>query len=480
MPSFGEVFFDERGQERVLRVTWHEGTLVLSLWRGEMCTASFRMPMSDVGRLVDTLDEGFVEAGGQYPDEVGEPVHAEQPPQDEPQAYGEYPGTGQYARPRPEDYAQPQHYPDPAGHVPSAPSVPSPLDEPRQVAALGPNDVLVARGVVPPPMDRPDRPDRPQDRMPPGYGSSDAVPRENMIVNDSLPYGQPQPVEPLGAGPAPGVPGEPAYQLSGDRYPPAQPPYGAQQPDPYAAPVQPDPYAAPPVQQRPDPYAGPADRFGAQQPDPYGVPPQPRPVDPFAPPEGRQKPAAPFTPRPDQFFGQFADSAQRPEPDSYGQGQQNSTDPFGFAAQQQAAYGNAQADQYGGGYPPPSQPDPYAFGAQQPHQSHQAHQAGHPADLRDLYGSPPAYPQQDVDPSDPLGLLGQAAPDQRLPRPYVQETPHSTGERLRPEQRYDEQRYDERYDDRRRDERQYDDGRQYEGGRREGRRRDDRDEHRDW
>ncbi len=495
LPSFGEVFFDERGQERVLRVTWHEGTLVLSLWRGEMCTASFRMPMSDVGRLVDTLDEGFVEAGGQYPDEVGEPARAEQPPQDEPQAYGEYPatgeypGTGQYARPRPEDYAQPQQYPDPAGHVPS------PLDEPRQVAALGPNDVLVARGVTPPPMDRSDRS---QDRMPPGYGSSsDAVPRENMIVNDSLPYGQPQPVEPLGTGP---VPGEPAYQLPGDRYPPAQPPYGAQQPDPYAAPVQqpdpyaappvsqqPDPYAAPPAQQRPEPYAGPADRFGGRLSDQYGVPPQaqpqsqpqsqpqPRPVDPFAPPESRQKPAAPFTPRPDQFFGRFAESAPpapRPEPDPYGQGQQNSTDPFGFAAQQQAAYGNAQADQYGGGYPPPAQPDPYAFGGRQPHQ------AGHPADLRDLYGSPPAYPQQDVDPSDPLGLLGQAAPvapDQRLPRPYVQDPPpHSTGERLRPEQHYDE-----RYDDRRRDDRQYDEGRQYEGGRREGRRRDDRGD-RDW
>jgi hypothetical protein len=478
LPSFGEVFFDERGQERVLRVTWHEGTLVLSLWRGEMCTASFRMPMNDVGRLVDTLDEGFVEAGGQYPDEVGEPVHEGRPAQDEPQAHGEYPGTGQYARPRPEDYAQPQQYPDPAGHVPS------PLDEPRQVATLGPNDVLVARGVVPPPVDRSDRSDRPQDRVPPGYGppdtppgygppdvsagygSSDAVPRENMIVNDALSYGHSQPVEPLGAGP---VPGEAAYQLPGDRYPPAQQPapYGVQRPDPYAAPVpQPDPYAAPPVQQRPDPYAGPADRFGAQGPDPYGVPPQPRPVDPFAPPEARQKqPAAPFTPRPDQFFGQFAEPAQRPEPDSYGQGQQNSTDPFGFAAQQAAAYEASQADQYGG-YPAPSQPDPYAFGAQQPHQ------AGHPADLRDLYGSPPAYAQQDVDPSDPLGLRGQAVSDPRLPRPYVQEPPHSTGERLRPEQRYDE-----RYDDRRRDEPQYDDRR------REGRRRDDRGdrgEQRDW
>ncbi|WP_432923677.1 hypothetical protein ACQPZZ_27240 [Microbispora sp. CA-135349] len=68
LPSFGEVFFDARGQDRVLRVTWHDGTLVLSLWRGEMCTASFRMPMNDVGRLIDTLDDGFAEAGGEEQD----------------------------------------------------------------------------------------------------------------------------------------------------------------------------------------------------------------------------------------------------------------------------------------------------------------------------------------------------------------------------------------------------------------------------
>src|SRR5688572_306393 len=88
LPSFGEVFFDARGQERCLRVTWHEGTLVLSLWRGEMCTASFRMPMDDVGRLLDTLDEGFTEASGDQPavpdQEAGTEV---------------IPGTGQYQRP---------------------------------------------------------------------------------------------------------------------------------------------------------------------------------------------------------------------------------------------------------------------------------------------------------------------------------------------------------------------------------------------
>ncbi|MFC7649799.1 hypothetical protein ACFQX6_62760 [Streptosporangium lutulentum] len=168
---------------------------------------------------------------------------------------------------------------------------------------------------------------------------------------------------------------------------------------------------------------------------------------------------------------QFPAPGHQPRADSYApQGQQHSTDPFGFAAQQQqqSAY-PAQADPYG--YPAPAQPDLYSFGAQQPGPQ-QSPQAGHPADLRDLYGSPPAY-QQDVDPSDPLGLRGQQ-PEQLAPRPYVQESSHSTGERLRPEQRYDEQRYDER----RHDEQGYDERR--DGRRRDERRRDERDERRDW
>src|SRR3954468_14089230 len=83
LPSFGEVFFDARGQDRVLRVTWHDGTLVLSLWRGGMCTAGFRMPMNDVGRLIDTLDEGFADAGGLVQDATTGPFpkHAEEHPE---------------------------------------------------------------------------------------------------------------------------------------------------------------------------------------------------------------------------------------------------------------------------------------------------------------------------------------------------------------------------------------------------------------
>lgn len=116
LPSFGEVFFDARGQERCLRVTWHEGTLVLSLWRGEMCTASFRMPLDDVDRLIDTLDEGYAEATGET--QPGEADAAAPDP-----AAEAIPGTGTYHRPA----QRPPH-------------------EERPAAPLGPNDVLVARG----------------------------------------------------------------------------------------------------------------------------------------------------------------------------------------------------------------------------------------------------------------------------------------------------------------------------------------------
>lgn len=110
LPSFGEVFFDARGQDRVLRVTWHEGTLVLSLWRGEMCTASFRMPMADVDRLIDTLDEGLAEVDGHDGDDADDP------------ATGPLPGPQIPQTPRAEGHAPPhegyqdQGYPDHAAY----------------------------------------------------------------------------------------------------------------------------------------------------------------------------------------------------------------------------------------------------------------------------------------------------------------------------------------------------------------------------
>lgn len=57
LPRRGSVFLDSRGDDRALRVSWHEeaGLVVLSLWRGNVCTGSFRLEPEQVPALIDTL-----------------------------------------------------------------------------------------------------------------------------------------------------------------------------------------------------------------------------------------------------------------------------------------------------------------------------------------------------------------------------------------------------------------------------------------
>ena len=57
LPRTGSIFFDARGDERALRVSWHEEAdlVVVSLWRDNVCTGSFRLAGDDVADLVDTL-----------------------------------------------------------------------------------------------------------------------------------------------------------------------------------------------------------------------------------------------------------------------------------------------------------------------------------------------------------------------------------------------------------------------------------------
>ncbi|GAA0999386.1 hypothetical protein GCM10009555_100300 [Acrocarpospora macrocephala] len=200
LPSFGEVFFDARGQDRVLRVTWHEGTLVLSLWRGEMCTASFRMPMDDVGRLLETLDVGFAEAGGTLEAPHTTVVDGTGPfPQPE---LEDYPGTGQYTRP-PAPGPYEQGYPDTPAYGQPAPAP----------AALGPNDVLVARGN--PNRDRLVAVDSGPQRVP--------VPREvpREAPREQNPYEPAGPAEPVYQFPSP-IPGRPAYRFDPEPQPEPQ------------------------------------------------------------------------------------------------------------------------------------------------------------------------------------------------------------------------------------------------------------------
>lgn len=57
----GELFLDDRGDERTLRLTWHHEVdlVVLSLWRGGRCTGTFRLRVSEVPALVEALQAGL-------------------------------------------------------------------------------------------------------------------------------------------------------------------------------------------------------------------------------------------------------------------------------------------------------------------------------------------------------------------------------------------------------------------------------------
>ncbi|MEU6202668.1 hypothetical protein ABZ814_03640 [Micromonospora musae] len=67
MPSLGDLFADTRGEDRTMRVSYHpeREAVVLSLWSGGVCRASFRMPTGDLPRLLALL--GGVIAGGTPP-----------------------------------------------------------------------------------------------------------------------------------------------------------------------------------------------------------------------------------------------------------------------------------------------------------------------------------------------------------------------------------------------------------------------------
>ncbi|WP_345387103.1 hypothetical protein [Nonomuraea salmonea] len=206
------------------------------------------MPMEDVGRLLDTLDEGFAEATGEQP-----AVPAHEPGTEV------IPGTGQYHRP-----PQPQQ---PQAQQPQG--QPSPLDD-RPTAALSPNDVLVARGNPPH-----------QDKLVASYGDAGAqreaygettAPRE-QYGDQRNPFTGPQYVE--STGPQPKYTGDPysGPQYTGD--PLSDPHYAQQQgrqPEPFTGPqyVDQDPvYQLPGEQRRPSPLSTDPLGFPSQAADPY-------------------------------------------------------------------------------------------------------------------------------------------------------------------------------------------------------------------
>lgn len=60
LPRLGEVFFDVRGASRTMRVSWYSGTgiAVFSIWQGDTCTGTFRLPIRELPRMVEALAKG--------------------------------------------------------------------------------------------------------------------------------------------------------------------------------------------------------------------------------------------------------------------------------------------------------------------------------------------------------------------------------------------------------------------------------------
>jgi hypothetical protein len=71
LPRAGEVFFDVRGDSRTMRLSWYAGTgvAVFSIWQGGNCTGTFRLPLADLPRMIETLRLGPASSGVPAPSE---------------------------------------------------------------------------------------------------------------------------------------------------------------------------------------------------------------------------------------------------------------------------------------------------------------------------------------------------------------------------------------------------------------------------
>ena len=61
LPETGSIFLDARGHDRALRISWHQeaAVVVLSLWRDNLYTGSFRLAVDEVPDLIDLLRAGL-------------------------------------------------------------------------------------------------------------------------------------------------------------------------------------------------------------------------------------------------------------------------------------------------------------------------------------------------------------------------------------------------------------------------------------
>ncbi|MGI8332176.1 hypothetical protein ACRYCC_19590 [Actinomadura scrupuli] len=131
LPRVGEVFFDDRGEDRVLRLSWHPDAevMVLSIWNGGACTGTFRLAARDVPVLMETLSQGVPVPQPRGRRHAAHAAPADDEPAGRPPAPAEpnpytYPEPDPATAPAAAPYAYPE--PDPAAAPAPAPPWPPP------------------------------------------------------------------------------------------------------------------------------------------------------------------------------------------------------------------------------------------------------------------------------------------------------------------------------------------------------------------
>ena len=89
LPRMGEVFFDDRGEERALRLSWHadSAVMVFSMWNRGVCSGTFRLMSRDVPAFMEALSQAVQPSQPQTRQPVPEaPAYPEK-------SYGDQPYT---------------------------------------------------------------------------------------------------------------------------------------------------------------------------------------------------------------------------------------------------------------------------------------------------------------------------------------------------------------------------------------------------
>jgi hypothetical protein len=74
LPRVGDVFSDARGADRTMRVSHHpeHGIVVISIWTGGRCRASFQVDGDELPRLALLLDFALAEKPPLAPESIAE------------------------------------------------------------------------------------------------------------------------------------------------------------------------------------------------------------------------------------------------------------------------------------------------------------------------------------------------------------------------------------------------------------------------